>query len=170
MAITFKGSPVSLAGHFIKAGSKAPDFSLVQTDLMEYSLKNGQGNFLVLNIFPSLDTNICATTVRKFNKMATRFPGVKVLCISKDLPFAHNRFCVTEGIENVVSLSDFRYDSEFGHKYGVLIIDGPLKGLLTRAVVIITPEGNVIYSQIVPEITHEPDYDMVIKYLSDRYK
>lgn len=163
MAITFKGIPISLAGHFVKEGNNAPDFTLIQTDLTDFSLKENRGSCFILNIFPSLDTSLCATSVRKFNKMAASLPNVKVLCISKDLPFAHNRFCVTEGIDNVIALSDYRYDSDFGHKYGLLMTNGPLKGLLARAVVVINPEGKVIYTQLVPEITHEPDYEAVLQ-------
>lgn len=163
MAITFKGTPISLIGNFIKEGNDAPEFTLIQTDLTEYSLKENRGSYLILNIFPSLDTGTCATSVRKFNKMAASFPEVKVLCISKDLPFAHNRFCVAEGIENVITLSDYRYDSDFSHKYGLLMTNGPLKGLLARAVIIINPEGKIIYTQLVPEITHEPDYNAVLQ-------
>lgn len=165
MTVTFKGTPVTLAGHFIQAGEKAPDFSLIKNDLSEFSLSEHSGNFLVLNIFPSLDTGVCATTVRRFNKMAAELPDTQVLCISKDLPFAQHRFCVAEGIDNVITLSDFRYNSHFGEQYGTLITSGPLKGLLTRSVVVISPQGEVVYSELVSEITHEPDYDAVLEYL-----
>lgn len=162
MAITFKGTPVSLSGNFINVGNNAPDFTLVQTDLTDFELKSNHDKGLILNVFPSLDTNTCATSVRKFNQIAGGLPGFKVLCISKDLPFAHNRFCVSEGIENVIPLSDFRYDSDFGHKYGLLITNEPLKGLLARAVIVIHPNGKIIYSQIVQEISHEPNYDELL--------
>lgn len=165
MKVTFKGTPVTLAGHFINAGEKAPDFSLVKNDMSEYTLTKNQGKYQVLNIFPSLDTGVCATSVRRFNKMAAELPDTFVLCISKDLPFAQNRFCTTEGIDRVIPLSDFRYNSHFGEQYGVLITDGPMKGLLTRAVVIINPEGKVVYSELVSEITKEPDYDAVLEFL-----
>lgn len=162
MTVTFKGTPVTLAGHFIQAGEKAPDFLLIKNDLSEFSLSEHSGNFLVLNIFPSLDTGVCATTVRRFNKMAAELPDTQVLCISKDLPFAQHRFCVAEGIDNVITLSDFRRESQFGEEYGVLIADGPIKGLLTRAIVVIHPDGRVVYSELVSEITQEPDYEAIL--------
>lgn len=163
MNVTFKGNPVKLVGSFVTTGIKAPDFTLVKNDLNEYSLKDNEETYLVLNIFPSLDTGVCATSVRQFNKMASELPNTKVLCISKDLPFAQSRFCTVEGIENVVPLSDFRHASSFGEKYGVLMNDGPLQGLLARAVVVINPQGEVIYSELVPEITQEPNYEAVLK-------
>lgn len=159
----FKGAPVTLAGEFVKAGVPAPEFTLVKGDLSDYTLKEGKGKHLVLNIFPSLDTGVCATSVRKFNKLAAGLPGVSVLAVSKDLPFAQGRFCTTEGIANVVPLSDYRYTSDFGTQYGVLMTDGPLAGLLARAVVVITPEGKVAYAELVPEITQEPDYEAALK-------
>ncbi len=115
-----------------------------------------------MNIFPSLDTSVCATSVRKFNKLAASLPDTVVLAISKDLPFAHARFCTTEGIENVIPLSDFRF-SDFDESYGVRMADGPLGGLLARAVVIIGKDGKVMYTELVPEITQEPDYDKAIE-------
>lgn len=163
MNVTFKGTTVTLTGSFISAGTKAPDFNLVKNDLSEYTLKENKGKYLVLNIFPSLDTGVCAASVRKFNKMAAELPNTTVLCISKDLPFAQSRFCTVEGIENVVPLSDFRHNSSFGEKYGILMTDGPLQGLLARAVVVINPEGEIIYSELVAEITQEPDYEAVLK-------
>ena len=118
----------------------------------------------MLNIFPSLDTGVCATSVRKFNQLASNMKDTLVLAISRDLPFAHSRFCTVEGIENVIPLSDFR-GTTFGEDYGVLLEDGPLQGLLTRAVVVIDPELVVRYVQLVPEITQEPDYDEVLRHL-----
>lgn len=163
MATTaFKGAPVSLAGEFVKAGAQAPDFELVKTDLSSLTLKELSGKKVILNIFPSLDTGVCATSVRKFNKLAAGLPDTVVLAISKDLPFAHSRFCTTEGIENVVPLSDFRVTG-FDRAYGVLMTDGPLKGLLARAVVVVDKDGTVAYSELVPEITQEPDYDKAIE-------
>lgn len=162
MKVTFKGKPVALEGSFITPGMKAPDFSFVKNDLSEYTLADGKGQYLILNIFPSLDTGLCATTVRRFNQMAAEIPGALVLCISKDLPFAQHRFCVAEGIERVMTLSDFRNTSRFGEQYGVLIDDGPMKGLLARAVVVINPQREVVYSELVPEITQEPDYKKVL--------
>lgn len=162
MATTnFKGQPVKVIGEFIKVGAVAPDFELVKTDLSSFSLKELKGKNVILNIFPSLDTSVCATSVRKFNKLAASLSDTVVLAISKDLPFAHGRFCSTEGIENVTPLSDFRV-SDFDDNYGLLMADGPLKGLLARAVVIIGKEGKVIYTELVPEITQEPDYDKAL--------
>lgn len=157
----FMGNSVSLCGTFIKAGVKAPDFTLVKGDLSNCSLKDFAGKYIVLNIFPSLDTSVCATSVRKFNEMATGKNNTVVLAISKDLPFAQGRFCTTEGIKNVIPLSDFR-NTQFSEDYGVLMKDGPLAGLLARAVVVVSTLGEVIYSQLVPEITTEPDYDAAL--------
>lgn len=163
MTVLFKGIIVTLMGAFVTPGTEAPDFKLVKNDLSEYTLKDDKGKYVVLNIFPSLDTGVCAMSVRRFNEMAASLPKTKVLCVSKDLPFAQSRFCTVEGIENVVPLSDFRNTSSFGEKYGVLMKDGPLQGLLARAVVVINPQGEVVYSELVPEITQEPDYDAVLK-------
>lgn len=159
----FKGNPVTIVGEFVKVGEVAPEFTLVKGDLSNYTLKDGKGKYLILNIFPSLDTGVCATSVRKFNELAANMPDTVVLAISKDLPFAQGRFCTIEGIENVVALSDFRNASDFGHKYGVLMSDGPLAGLFARSVVVINPEGKVIYTELVPEITQEPDYEAALK-------
>lgn len=160
---TFKGTPVTLAGEFVQTGNDAPEFTLVKGDLSTYSLKEGKGRYLLLNIFPSLDTGVCATSVRKFNQLAAKMDNTVVLAISKDLPFAQGRFCTTEGIKNVIPLSDYRYTSDFAKKYGVLMTDGPLAGLLARAVVVIDPKGKVIYSELVPEITQEPNYDAALQ-------
>ena len=163
MTVLFKGIIVTLLGTFVTPGTKAPDFNLVKNDLSEYTLNENKGKYVVLNIFPSLDTGVCAMSVRRFNQMASELPNTTVLCISKDLPFAQSRFCTVEGIENVVPLSDFRNNSSFGEAYGVLMKDGPLQGLLARAVVVINPQGEVIYSELVPEITQEPNYEAVLK-------
>ena len=158
----FQGTPVQLAGEFVRVGDMAPAFELVKTDLTNLSLKEMRGKTVILNVFPSLDTGVCAASVRKFNKMAAELPDTVVLAISKDLPFAHARFCTVEGIENVVPLSDFRA-SDFDQKYGVLMADGPLKGLLARAVVVINREGKVVYTELVPEITQEPNYEKALE-------
>ena len=163
MTVLFKGILVTLVGSFVTPGTMAPDFSLVKNDLSEYILNDNKGKYVILNIFPSLDTGVCAMSVRRFNEMAAALPNTTVLCISKDLPFAQSRFCTVEGIENVVPLSDFRNTSSFGEAYGVLMKDGPLQGLLARAVVVINPQGEVVYSELVPEITQEPDYEAVLK-------
>ena len=158
----FKGTPVTLSGEFIRPGVPAPDFELVRTDLTPLRLSDLRGRRVVLNIFPSLDTGVCATSVRKFNQLAASLPDTVVVAVSKDLPFAHARFCTTEGIENVVPASDFRA-SGFDTAYGVGMADGPLRGLLARAVVVIDPEGRVVYSELVPEITEEPDYERAVE-------
>ena len=162
MATTnFKGQPVKLIGEFIQVGKVAPNFELVKTDLSSFSLKELSGKNVVLNIFPSLDTGVCAASVRRFNKEAAGLKDTVVLAISKDLPFAAARFCAAEGIENVVSLSDFRF-SDFDESYGVRMADGPLAGLLARSVVVIGKDGKVAYTELVPEITQEPDYDKAL--------
>ena len=153
----FKGSPVRVAGEFITAGAEAPAFELVKSDLSPLRLSDLKGKRVVLNIFPSLDTSVCATSVRKFNKLAASLPDTVVVAVSKDLPFAHARFCTTEGIENVVPASDFRA-SGFDGAYGVLMAD-----LLARAVVVIDKAGRVVYTELVPEITEEPDYDKAVE-------
>ena len=159
--IAFKGNPVETSGSLPKVGEKAPDFTLVGGDLSEVKLSDFKGKNVVLNIFPSLDTGVCAASVRKFNKKAGSLDNTVVLGISADLPFASSRFCSTEGIDNTIALSTFRNHS-FAKDYGVLMNDGPLKGLNSRAVVVINPQGDVIYNQMVPEITEEPNYDSAI--------
>lgn len=154
--IQFKGNPIHTVGALPELGSQAADFALVTTDLSEKKLSSFKGKNIILNIFPSVNTGVCAASVRQFNKDAADLPNAVVLCISKDLPFAQSQFCGAEGIENVVMLSDFRTD--FGHQYGVQMADGPLQGLLSRAVVVINPEGKIIYEEQVPEISEEPNY------------
>ena len=162
--ITLKGNPINTSGNLPAKGSKAPDFILVKSDLNTLSLSSLTGKKLILNIFPSLDTSVCATAVRKFNQVAAENKNVTVLSISKDLPFAHGRFCSTEGITNVITLSGFR-DMAFGKAYGVDIIDGPLAGLYARSIVVVDEAGKVIYTQLVSEITQEPDYDAALNVL-----
>ena len=159
--ITFKGNPVNTSGNLPAKGTKAPGFSLVKSDLESLSLSELKGKKVLLNIFPSLDTSVCANTVRKFNQMASGIKNVVVLGISKDLPFAHKRFCSTEGINNLITLSGFR-DTEFGRAYGIDYADGPMVGLYARAIVVIDESGTVIYTQLVPEHTQEPDYDAAL--------
>lgn len=156
--ITFKGNPVNTTGNLPEIGSTAPDFTLTSGDLSEVSLNDYKGKNVVLNIFPSVDTGICAQSVRTFNKEVSSADNTVVLCISKDLPFALNRFCAAEGLSNVKTLSDFKNDA-FDKAYGVKMADGPLNGLLSRAVVVINPEGKVVYNEQVPEIGQEPDYN-----------
>lgn len=159
--ITLGGNPIKTTGDLPQAGAQAPDFSLVKTDLSTTSLADFKGSKLVLNIFPSVDTGTCAASVRKFNEKASSLENTKVLCISRDLPFAQKRFCGAEGLENVVSLSDFK-DGSFGKNYNLTIENGPLAGLHSRAVVIIDEDGKVKYSQQVSEIADEPDYDSAL--------
>jgi thiol peroxidase len=157
--VTFKGNPVAINGSLPVVGAKAPDFKLVGAGLNEISLANYKGKKVVLNIFPSIDTGVCAASVRNFNKWAAAQDNVVVVCVSKDLPFAASRFCGAEGLENVVTASDFRYQS-FATDYGVLMTDGPLAGLMARSVVAIDENGIVTYNQLVPEIVEEPVYDV----------
>jgi thiol peroxidase len=154
--ITFKGSPIQTCGELPAKGTAAPDFTLVKQDLSETVLSDYKGKKLVLNIFPSIDTGVCAMSVRQFNEKAAALKNSVVLCVSMDLPFAQARFCGAEGIKNVVTASAFR--SAFGEHYGVTIAEGPLAGLLSRAVVVINESGKVIYTEQVPEIAQEPDY------------
>jgi thiol peroxidase len=158
--ITFKGVPVKTCGELPAKNSPAPDFSLVKQDLSETDLSHYKGKRLVLNIFPSIDTGVCAVSVRKFNEKAAALKNTVVLCVSMDLPFAQSRFCGAEGIKDVVTVSAFR--SSFGEHYGVTIAEGPLAGLLSRAVVIISESGKVVYTEQVPEIAQEPDYDAAL--------
>jgi len=160
--VTLKGNAVQVKGDFPQTGNQAKDFTLVKSDLSELSLERLQGKKVVLNIFPSLDTAVCAMSVRKFNELAAQTDNTVVLAISKDLPFAHARFCSTEGIDRVIGLSAFR-NPTFGEDYGVALADGPLAGLLARAVIILDEQGKIIYTQLVPEITEEPDYETALK-------
>lgn len=163
-SITFKNDPVSTVGELPTKGSKAPQFDLVGTDLGAVTSGDLAGKRVVLNIFPSVDTGTCAMSVRRFNELAAGLDNTTVLCVSRDLPFAQARFCGAEGIENVVSASAFR--STFGEDYGVTMADGPLAGLLSRAVVVIDADGTVVYTQQVPEIADEPDYDAALAALN----
>jgi thiol peroxidase len=159
--ITFKGEPVHTAGSLPEIGTPAPDFKVVKTDLSTMSPGDFKGKRIVLNIFPSLDTPVCASSVRKFNTEAAKLPNSVVLCISKDLPFAQKRFCAAEGLDNVITGSEFR-DSSFSSAYGVAIIDSPLEGLFSRAVLVVDEEGKVVYAEQVPEIAQEPDYEKAL--------
>lgn len=156
--ITLKGNPVNTVGELPETGKAAPDFLLTKTDLSDISLKDFAGKTLVLNIFPSVDTPVCATSVRKFNAEINKFENAVVLCVSRDLPFAMERFCGAEGLDNVIPASVVR-NLDFGDKYGVAIADGPLAGFLARAIVIVDGDGKVTYTQQVPEIAQEPDYE-----------
>lgn len=162
--ITLKGNEIKTVGELPAAGSKAPNFKVTRTDLSECGLDDYKGKNVVLNIFPSIDTPVCATSVRKFNEAAGNKADTVVLCISADLPFAHTRFCETDGLKDVVSCSVFR-SADFGKDYGVTITSGPLVGLLSRAIVIVGKDGNVKYTEQVPEIAQEPDYDAALAQL-----
>lgn len=155
--VTFQGAPVQLNGELPSIGAEAPEFCGVKGDLSVSHLSDFKGKKVILNIFPSLDTPVCAASVRRFNQEASSLENTVVLCISKDLPFAQARFCSTEGLSDVVPLSVFRC-SGFSDRYGVLMTDGPLKGLLARAVVVVDTDGKVAYSALVHEVTDEPDY------------
>lgn len=159
--VTLKGNAINTKGSLPAVGTKAPNFKLTGTDLSEKSLNDFKGQKLVLNVFPSIDTGTCAQSVRTFNEKASSLNNTKVLCISKDLPFAMARFCGAEGLENVVSLSDFR-DGNFGDTYGLTFIDGPLQALHSRCVVVIDENGNVTHTEQVGEIVDEPNYEAAL--------
>jgi len=162
--ITLRGNAINTSGNLPANGSKAPDFKLVKSDLGSLSLEELKGKKVILNISPSLDTSVCATAVRKFNQMAAGSENTVVLAITKDLPFASGRFCTTEGITNVTTLSGFR-DQAFGKAYGVELVDGPMAGLYARSVVVIDENGIVKYSELVPETVNEPDYERALSAL-----
>ena len=162
--ITLKGNPIHTVGELPKIGEQAPAFVLTKTDLSDVTLKDFLGKKVVLNIFPSIDTAVCAISVRRFNAEIGKFGNAVALCASLDLPFAHARFCGAEGLQNVMAVSELR-DRAFGDRYGIRIVDGPLAGLLARAVVVIDENGKVIYTQLVPEIAQEPDYQAALDVL-----
>lgn len=166
MKTALKGNEVNLSGNFVEKGAQAPEFCMRKTDLSNYNLADNTGKYLLMNIFPSVDTPVCSASVRRFNVAAANMKDTEVLCISKDLPFAQGRFCGAEGIENVIMLSDFA--TSFGHDYGVLIADGPMKGLLARCIIILSPDHKVIYTQLVPEITQEPNYEDALNVLRNK--
>ncbi len=159
--VKFKGTDVHTNGQLPAVGSQVPDFKLVGSGLQEIHLSDYKGKRVLLNIFPSLDTGTCAASVRNFNKWVSGKENVVVLCVSKDLPFAQSRFCGAEGLENVITASDFRYNS-FATDYGVLLTDGPLQGLMARSVVAIDENGKVLYTEQVSEIVNEPSYDITV--------
>lgn len=163
--VTLKGNPVQTVGDLPKVGSKAIDFDLRANDLSHKSLSDFSGNRVIMNIFPSIDTGTCAASVRKFNESASGLENTSILCVSKDLPFAQARFCGAEGLDKVVTLSDFE-SSQFAKDYGLLIADGPLKGLISRAIIILDENQNVIYTQLVNEISEEPNYQEALDILS----
>lgn len=162
--VTFKGQPVQLDGRFPTVGTQAPPFTLVGKDLADVPLSAFAGKRKVLNIFPSVDTGVCATSVRRFNELAARLADTVVLCISADLPFAQSRFCGAEGLDNVVMLSTLR-GGHFLRDYGVAIASGPLAGLAARAVIVLDRDDKVLHAELVSELSHEPDYEAALKAL-----
>ncbi len=159
--ITLQGNEINTNGNLPKVGDVASDFVLVKNDLSTAKLSDYKGKKVILNIFPSLDTGVCAASVRKFNAELNNLENTVVLCISRDLPFAQARFCGAEGLDRVITLSEMRGD-EFSKTYGVQIVDGPMAGLMARSVVIVDEEGKVTYTELVPEIVHEPDYNSAL--------
>lgn len=162
--ITLNAAPFQTISELPAVGSKAPAFMLTRDNLGDISLENCLGKIVVLNIFPSLDTPTCAMAMKRFNEIAAKQDNLMVLCVSADLPFAQKRFCSMEHLNNVLPVSTFRH-SDFGKIYGVQIIDGPLAGLLARAVILIDEKGHIVYTQLVHEISHEPDYDDLLKHI-----
>lgn len=160
-SVTLKGNPFNTVGNLPAVGTAAPNFTLVKGDLSSVSLTDFLGKKVILNIFPSVDTGTCAQSVRNFNAKAASLENTEILCISKDLPFAQNRFCGAEGIDKVHTLSDFR--SQFGNDYGVSFSNGPLEGLLSRAIVVIDEMGSVVYTEQVSETVDEPNYDLALE-------
>lgn len=163
--VTLKGNPCNVAGTMPTAGDSAPDFSLTRADLSALSLSDLAGKKKVIVTVPSLDTPVCQTETRKFNERASSLPDVEVLVVSSDLPFAQKRFCETEGLSSVTAASDVR-DRGFAERWGVAIADGPLKGVMARAVFVLDADGRVSYSELVPEIAEEPDYDAALAALA----
>lgn len=159
--VTLGGNPVNTIGTLPQKGEKAKDFTLIKQDLSEAKLSDFAGKNVILNVFPSVDTPTCATSVRAFNKKASELDNTVVLCISKDLPFAFSRFCAAEGLDNVVCLSDFQ-DGNFGKIYGLEFTDSKLKGLHSRAVIVINPNGEITHAEQVAEIANEPNYDAAL--------
>lgn len=162
MAVTLKGNPISIGGTLPAKGQAAPNFELANAKRENVTLESFAGKRKILNIFPSIDTPTCATSVREFNKKAASLNNTVVLCISADLPFAQGRFCGAEGIENVITLSSFRNNEKFAKNYGVAILDSSLAGLTARAVVVLDENNKVLHSELVSEIANEPNYDAAI--------
>ena len=162
--ITINDKKINTYGRLPEIGEKAPHFELVRSDLSSATLKDFKGKRVIMNIFPSVDTNVCATSVRNFNDRASKLNNTEILCISRDLPFAQKRFIDDEGLKNITNLSDFR-QGDFGKDYGVEMLDGPWAGLLSRVVIVLDEEGKVLHTQQVPDIDDEPDYLAALKSL-----
>ncbi len=159
--VLFKGTPVKTAGELPKKGAVAPDFKLTKTDLSDTTLSAFKGKTVILNIFPSLGTSTCSASIRQFNKLAAGLKNTVVLCISRDLPFAHKHFCEAEGIANVIPLSEYR-NTSFSDKYKVKFLEGGFEGLLSRSIVVVSPDGKVVYTEQVPDTGKEPNYDAAL--------
>ncbi len=164
--VTFKDSEINTIGNLPAVGDSAPEFLLSKTDLSDITVSDFKGKRVVINIFPSIETPVCSLSVKRFNAEVEKLENTEILCVSKDLPFAHARFNAEEEIKNVISVCELR-DQSFGENYGVRIIDGPLAGLFARALVVLDENSKVIFTQLVPEISQEPDYDSVIELLGN---
>lgn len=162
--IKLQGNPINTSGNLPKIGSLAKDFVLTANDLSDHRLSDYKEKKIIINIYPSIDTGVCAASVRRFNQEAASLSDTVVLGISRDLPFALGRFCGAEGIDKVYTLSEMR-NREFGKEYGLEIVDGPMAGLLARAVIVIDKDGKVVYTELVDDITHEPNYEAALKAL-----
>ncbi len=156
--ITLGGTETNTLGNLPEVGSQAPDFQLVRKDMKDITLANYHGQKVIMNIYPSIDTGVCAMSTTKFNQEASKLDNTRIICVSKDLPFALNRYCEAEGIDNLDNLTNFRDGGIFGKDYGVEITDGAFKGLNARAIVVLDEEGKVVYNELVPEVGQEPDY------------
>lgn len=165
MEVKFKGNAVSLSANTIKVGDQAPKVALVAKDLSNIEIGGMSEKYQIINVVPSLDTGVCAIQTKRFNQEASKLANAQVYVVSMDLPFAQNRFCSTEGVENVTALSDFA-NKDFGKAYGLLLNGSPLKGLLTRAVIVLNPQGKVVYIEVCDEITNEPNYEAALKALN----
>lgn len=162
--VSLQGTPINTLGDLPEIGSTAPDFKLAKVDLSDVTLNDYKGSKVILNIFHSLDTGTCANSVRKFNEEASKLENTKILCITKDLPFANSRFCETEGINNLEVLSDFR-DGNFGKNYNLVYVDGPIKGLLSRSIIILDEQSKVLYTEQVYDVVTEPNYEAALNAL-----
>ena len=160
--ITLGGTETNTIGDLPAVGSAAPDFTLVSKDMQEKTLASYHGQKVILNIYPSIDTGVCAMSTKKFNQEASKLQNTRIVCISKDLPFALKRYCDAEGIDNLDNLTNFRDGGSFGKNYGVEIFDGAFKGLNARAIVVVNEQGTVQYTELVPEVGQEPDYDKAL--------
>lgn len=165
--VSLNGNAINTKGNLPSIGSKAPNFELTKDDLSDVTLDNYKGTRVIMNIFHSIDTGTCAASVRQFNQEASELENVKILCISKDLPFAMARFCGAEGIENVETLSDFR-DGNFGDNYNLTYTDGPIKGLLARSIVVLDENGDILHTEQVHEVVEEPNYKAALEALYDQ--